>query len=447
MRSLIRASIARRTALVLVGIALEMGAMGGMGGSIIASSVSAEEKDKASALPLAELRTFSEIFEKIKTDYVESIGDTELLRSAIRGMLAGLDPHSAYLVPDDYKDLRAGTRGEFGGLGIEVGLENGFIRVIAPIDDTPAHRAGIKAGDVIVRLDDTSVQGISLNEAVKRMRGKPGSDIILTIRRQGEEEPLKITVTRAVIKVTSIRARILSPGYGYVRISQFQARTSENMLERINGLKEQNDGELQGLVLDLRNNPGGVLGGAVAVSDAFLTEGLIVYTEGRLDDSKINYNAKPSDVLDGAPIVVLVNGGSASASEIVAGALQDHKRAIIMGARTFGKGSVQTILPMEDGSALKLTTARYYTPSGTSIQAKGIEPDIILDNVRLEPVGGRERLKEADLARHLSSGQTAGGNDKSPSDNKTESLANRDYPVYEALNLLKGLAILKKSSG
>ncbi len=419
---------------------------GGIGiGTLLAGSPGVwAQKAGDNGLPLAELRAFSEVFEKIKSDYVESIEDTELLRNAIRGMLAGLDPHSSYLVPEDYRDLRAGTTGEFGGLGIEVGMENGFVRVIAPIDDTPAHRAGVKAGDLIVRLDDTPVKGLTLSEAVKRMRGKPGSKIKLTILRQGEEKPVKITITRAIIKVNSIRARTLSPGYGYLRISQFQSRTSENMVERLNALKEKNDGSLKGLVLDLRNNPGGVLRGAVAVSDAFLTDGLIVYTEGRLDESRLSYSAKPSDVLDGAPIVVLVNGGSASASEIVAGALQDHKRAVIMGQRTFGKGSVQTILPMENGSALKLTTARYFTPSGTSIQAKGIEPDIVLDNVRVERVAGRDQVKEADLAGHLSSGEK---NKRDRDGNaETSRLADQDYPLYEALNLLKGLSILRKSS-
>jgi carboxyl-terminal processing protease len=440
MTSAFNAKGIRRAALLLGGVVMGLGLASSPG--VFAQKANTEKK---SALPLSELRAFSEIFEKIKSDYVEPIEDTELLRYAIKGMLAGLDPHSAYLVPDDYKDLRAGTNGEFGGLGLEVDMENGFVRVIAPIDDTPADHAGVKAGDVIVRLDETSVKGMSLNDAVKRMRGKPGSTIVLTVLREGEEKPLKLTLTRDVIKVTSIRARIISPGYGYVRISQFQARTSENMIDRINHLKEQNNGDLSGLVLDLRNNPGGVLGGAVAVSDAFLRDGLIVYTEGRQDESKLRYNAKPSDVLSGAPMVVLVNGGSASASEIVAGALQDHKRAVIMGERTFGKGSVQTILPMENGSALKLTTARYFTPKGTSIQAKGIVPDIALENVRVETVAARERVKEADLARHLTGGQEG---DKGASQNAADkALARQDYPVYEALNLLKGLSILSQRGG
>ena len=412
-------------------------------------------KNETETLPLEDLRTFTEIFAKIKNDYVEPIEDKTLLENAIRGMLAGLDPHSAYLVPDDYKELQAGTSGEFGGLGIEVGMEDGFVKVISPIDDTPADRAGVKAGDLVIRLDDTPVKGMALSDAVKIMRGKPGTDIILTIVRDGEDKPLNITITRAVIRVTSVKSRMLDPGYGYVRISQFQSRTGDNLREALEKLEEKSDGPLKGLVLDLRNNPGGVLSAAVSVSDAFLKDGIIVYTEGRLEDAKLKFNAKPTDILHGAPLVVLVNGGSASASEIVAGALQDHQRAIIMGKKTFGKGSVQTILPMDNGSALKLTTAKYYTPSGTSIQATGISPDIELENLKIAESDGAAstRIKEADLARHLEgegerkkgdakgADKTTGGADKGATP-----LAKRDYAVYEALNLLKGLAILQKHS-
>jgi carboxyl-terminal processing protease len=408
-------------------------------------------KNETETLPLESLRTFTEIFAKIKNDYVEPIDDKDLLENAIRGMLAGLDPHSAYLVPEDYKELQAGTSGEFGGLGIEVGMEDGFVKVISPIDDTPAYRAGVEAGDLIIRLDDTPVKGMALSDAVKIMRGKPGTDIVLTIIRTGEDKPLNITITRDVIRVTSVKSRMLEPGFGYVRISQFQSRTGENLREALAKLEDEADGSLKGLVLDLRNNPGGVLSAAVSVSDAFLEEGIIVYTEGRLDDAKLKFNAKPADILDGAPLVVLVNGGSASASEIVAGALQDHQRAIIMGQKTFGKGSVQTILPMDNGSALKLTTAKYYTPSGVSIQATGISPDIKLENLKLTNTDApaTSRIKEADLARHLqgdaegkknpdkSSDMAKNGKDQLP-------LARRDYAVYEALNLLKGLDILQK---
>ena len=406
-------------------------------------------KNETETLPLEDLRTFTEIFAKIKNDYVEPIEDKALLENAIRGMLAGLDPHSAYLVPEDYKELQAGTSGEFGGLGIEVGMEDGFVKVISPIDDTPADRAGVEAGDLVIRLDDTPVKGMALSDAVKIMRGKPGTDIVLTIVRDGEDAPLKITITRDVIRVTSVKSDMLDPGYGYVRISQFQSRTGDNLQEALAKLEDTAGGPLKGLILDLRNNPGGVLSAAVSVSDAFLKDGIIVYTEGRLDDAKLKFNAKPTDILDGAPMVVLVNGGSASASEIVAGALQDHQRAIIMGQKTFGKGSVQTILPMDNGSALKLTTAKYYTPSGVSIQAKGISPDIELENLSLADADApvTTRIKEADLARHLEGeGDKKGnkGGDGAKDSKAKPPLARRDYAVYEALNLLKGLSILQK---
>lgn len=402
-------------------------------------------------LPLDELKAFTQVFAKIKSDYVEPVDDRELLKDAIRGMLNGLDPHSTYLDKDAYKDLRIGTTGEFGGLGIEVGMEDSFVKVIAPIDDTPAQRAGVMAGDLIIRLDDTPVKGLSLSDAVKIMRGKPGSDILLTIVREGEEGPLKITITRAVIKVKSVKHRTLDKGYGYLRISQFQARTGENLLDAISALKKENDNNLRGVILDLRNNPGGVLSAAVAVSDAFITDGMIVYTKGRQEDSQLKFKATPSDMLKGKPVIVLVNGGSASASEIVAGALQDHKRAIIMGKRTFGKGSVQTIMPMGPDTALKMTTARYYTPSGRSIQAEGIEPDIVLEDVRVAKVDTSKfsMIKEADLSGHLENGN--GKKQKSTKKNKKnkknkkkeQSLASKDYQLYEALNLLKGMQILQ----
>lgn len=411
------------------------------------------ERDAGSGfagLPVDDLRTFSDVFGRIKNDYVEEVSDGELLEHAIRGMLAGLDPHSAYLDDEQFKELQVGTTGEFGGLGIEVGMENGFVKVIAPIDDTPAQKAGIQAGDLIIRLDDTPVKGLSLNDAVKIMRGKPGTALDLTIVREGVEQPLKITVTRAIIKVKSVKSRSLGDGFGYVRISQFQSKTAENMVKAINKLKSDNKGVLKGMVLDLRNNPGGVLNGAVAVSDAFLKKGLIVYTEGRVSDSKLRFNATPDDVLDGAPLVVLVNQGSASASEIVSGALQDHRRAIIMGSQTFGKGSVQTILPLSNGAALKLTTARYYTPSGRSIQAEGIVPDIKLDPLKVASVEGVDTIKEADLSGHLMNGDgehdtQKGKGDKAEGEgDEPESLAQSDYELYEALNMLRGLAIQRE---
>jgi len=337
-----------------------------------------EEQPEQDSLPLDDLRTFAEVFGRIKSDYVEDVDDRELLASAIRGMLGGLDPHSSYLDTDAYRELRVGTTGEFGGLGIEVGMDDGFVKVIAPIDDTPAQRAGMQAGDLIVRIDGKPVKGLSLSEAVTMMRGKPGSEIELTVVREDEGNPLKITIVRDVIKVASVKSRTLEPGYGYVRVSNFQARTTEDLLKAVADLKAENKAGLKGVVLDLRNNPGGVLNSAVGVSDAFLEEGLIVYTMGRDEDAKLEFKAGPDDVLDGAPLAVLVNSGSASASEIVAGALQDQRRAVIMGEKTFGKGSVQTIVPIDERTALKLTTARYYTPSGRSIQALGIEPDIEL---------------------------------------------------------------------
>ena len=415
----------------------------------IGHGVFAERETAQATLPVEELRTFSDVFGRIKNDYVESVEDKELLENAIRGMLTGLDPHSTYLDIDQFKELQVGTTGQFGGLGIEVGMENGFVKVIAPIDDTPAQRAGIAAGDLVIRLDDTPVKGMTLNEAVKIMRGEPGTDIELTIVREGVDKPLQITITRDIIKVKSVKYRTLEPDYGYLRISQFQSKTADYLEDAIEDLKKENDGSLKGLVLDLRNNPGGVLNGAVAVSDAFLTKGLIVYTEGRIDDSRLRFNATPDDLVEGAPIVVLVNQGSASASEIVAGALQDHKRAIILGSKTFGKGSVQTILPLSGGTALKLTTARYYTPSGRSIQAEGIIPDIELESLKVATVERSiDPLSEADLSRHLDNGNGKKAGDKDKAKDKDsdddERLAQDDYQLYEALNMLKGLAILQE---
>ncbi len=428
-----------RTLLVLM-TGLILGLTLAIGGGVFADKSSS----KTGALPLDELRSFTEVFARIKKDYVEEISDKTLLENAIRGMLSGLDPHSSYLDAEGYKDLQVGTTGEFGGLGIEVGMEDGFVKVISPIDDTPAQRAGVKAGDLVIRLDEKPVKGMTLHQAVGIMRGKVGTDILLTIIREGEEKPLKITITRDVIKVRSVRSRTLEEGIGYLRISQFQSRTGENLVKAIDELKKENNGKLDGLVLDLRNNPGGVLDAAVDVSDAFLESGLIVYTQGRIADSEMKFEASPVRQLDGAPLVVLVNGGSASASEIVAGALQDHKRAIILGTRTFGKGSVQTILPLNNESALKLTTARYFTPSGRSIQAEGIEPDIILDPLKVTKIEGvSERIKEADLSGHLENG--TGKKKKNAKKKKEEklSLAQTDYQLYEALNILKGMKILQ----
>ena len=411
-----------------------------------------EEDNEDKSLPLDELRIFTEVFAKVKNDYVETISDRELIENAIRGMLEGLDPHSTYLDKEHYEDLQEGTSGEFGGLGIEVGMEDGFVKVISPIDDTPAERAGIKAGDLIIKLDERSVKGMALNDAVKLMRGKVGTDIIITVLRENEDMPMQITITRDVITVKSVRSNILEPGFGYIRVSNFQTHTAEDLRKSLEKLKINNKNELSGLILDLRNNPGGILNAAVGVSDLFIDEGLIVYTEGRIKDSKLTFSAKPTDILENAPMIVLVNGGSASASEIVAGALQDHHRAIIMGERTFGKGSVQTILPMNDKAALKLTTARYFTPSGRSIQASGIEPDIIIKNIRVDSVANHSstQIKESDLTGHLGNGMEESKEeqvkDKTKVKKDTPSLAETDYQLYEALNVLKGLAIhLKKT--
>ncbi len=412
--------------------------------------LAAEASEPEGSLPIRELRTFADIFGRIKSDYVESISDEKLLEYAIRGMLSGLDPHSAYLDEKSFKQLQEGTSGQFGGLGIEVGMEDGFIKVISPIDDTPAQRAGLESGDLIIRLDDKSVKGMTLGDAVKLMRGAPGSPIKLLVIREGDDKPLTFTIKRALIKVASIKSRMLEPGYAYVRLTQFQLRSAKDMLAAIDKLSEQAGGQLKGLVLDLRNNPGGILNAAVDVSDAFLEEGLIVYTDGRIDDSKLKFSATPGDVLNGAPIVVLINNGSASASEIVSGALQDRNRAIIMGSQSFGKGSVQTVIPVSRTTAVKMTTARYYTPSGRSIQAEGITPDIELDQIRIEAAKKRtiKPLKEADLAGHLLGGKEGNGAEallNSEREEKKKPLSLRDYPLYEALNMLKGLQVFQRS--
>ncbi|XSG86197.1 MAG: S41 family peptidase [Methylohalobius sp. ZOD2] len=431
------------TNLFLLAAGTLLGILLGTCGSVLAERSAKETQ----TIPFTELRTFTEVFGRIQEDYVEPIPDKTLLENAIRGMLSGLDPHSTYLSPDEFKELRIGTTGQFGGLGIEVGMENGFIKVIAPIDDTPAQRAGIQAGDLIIRLDEKPVKGMTLRDAVKIMRGKPGTEITLTVIREGMDKPLKITITRAVIKIKSVKQHLLEDGYGYLRITSFQSGTGEELLKAIGQLKDK--GPLKGVILDLRNNPGGVLNAAVAVSDAFLDKGLIVYTDGRIEESKMEFEATPGDVLEEVPLAVLINAGSASASEIVAGALQDHKRAILMGQKSFGKGSVQTILPLSNDGAVKMTTARYYTPSGRSIQAEGIIPDIVLGAVRLERVAEAEEFKpltEADLSRHLENGQQ----EPEPGADNQEEMENeallKDYHLHEALNVLKAINIVEYSS-
>lgn len=438
----------KKKSIFILFLGIMLGVFVGTCGSVFADRDNGEVITDSETLPFEDLRTFTEIFGRIKRDYVEPVSDKKLLEDAIRGMLTGLDPHSAYLIAEEYQELKEGTTGQFGGLGIEVTMENGFVKVVSPIDDTPAQRAGIKSGDLIVRLDDQPVKGMSLNDAVKIMRGEPGSKILLTVVREGEEAPLKLTIVRDIIKVKSVKSRILEKDYGYVRISSFQSRTGESLKEAIAELKKENAGNLKGLVLDLRNNPGGVLNAAVEVSDAFIKSGLIVYTEGRIENSEMRFNASPDDVVDGAPIVVLINAGSASASEIVAGALQDQKRAVIIGEKSFGKGSVQTILPTSNGAAVKLTTARYYTPSGRSIQAEGIEPDITLARVKLESLDKSEftPVKESDLSHHLSNGNKRDDakKDIQQMDKDKEALDLKDYALHEALTLLKGISIMHK---
>lgn len=411
--------------------------------------VLATRDQKAVDFPLTEVRLFADIYARIKKDYVEEVGDEKLLEGAIRGMLSSLDPHSTFLGKDEFKELQIDTTGEFGGLGIEVGMENGFVRVISPIEGTPADKAGVKAGDLIIKLDDTQVKGLTLGEAVRLMRGKRGTKLLLTIVREGENKPLEISVTRDVIRVKSVRSRVLEPGYGYIRISSFQSKTTRNVVAAVDKLSNAENQELQGLVLDLRNNPGGILTGAVGVSDIFLNDGqLIVYTKGRVQDAELDYSATTHDVIDGIPIVVLINEGSASASEIVAGALQDHKRATIIGKKSFGKGSVQTVLPLKENAALKLTTARYYTPSGRSIQASGIEPDILVKEV--DNKGGEDEqafqfVRETDLQGHLENNQEEEATQKEIK-YVTSSPDGGDAVLDEALNILKNLVSEKEST-
>ncbi|MDR2688903.1 MAG: S41 family peptidase [Azoarcus sp.] len=416
---------------------------------------------KSASLPVEELRAFADVFNAIKQDYVEPIDDKKLVTHAIGGMLAGLDPHSAYLDVEAFKELQVGTQGEFGGLGIEVGQEDGFIKVVSPIEDTPAFRAGLQAGDLIIKIDDAPVKGMNLNDAVKRMRGKPNTQITLTIARKTEANPIVVTLTREIIKVHSVKSKLIEAGYGYLRVTQFQENTPSAVVEHLNKLAKPV--ALKGLVLDLRNDPGGLLNSAIGVGAAFLSEGAaVVSTNGRSADAHREFRVTPEDYLRGSnvdfmralpgwarevPMVVLVNGGSASASEIVAGALQDHKRAIVMGTRTFGKGSVQTILPLNNSTAIKLTTARYYTPSGRSIQAKGIEPDIVVEE---SANGSARRLREADLDGHLGNDRDADdqaneGEDREVAEPLRFELAGEnDYQLSQAINLLKGLQIVQE---
>jgi len=401
----------------------------------------ADETPKDARLPLEELQLFAQVFEQIRAAYVEEIDDKTLIENAISGLLGELDPHSAFLKEDSYKDLQEHTSGEFGGIGIEVSMEDGFIKVISPIDDTPASRAGIESGDLIIKLDKHAVQGMNLEEALNMMRGAKGSPLTLTIARENNSSPLVITVIRDIIKTTSVRHKTLEEGFGYIRISQFQSKTGEEFRQSIQALQKEKS-PLKGLILDLRNNPGGLLPASVEVVDAMLDGGLIVYTEGRIPSSNTRFSAQPGELLQDTPLVILINAGSASASEIVAGAIQDHHRGVIMGTGSFGKGSVQNILPLSDGRAIKLTTARYFTPSGRSIQAEGIKPDILVERAEIKLSSTQQMgIKEADLTGHLSQGATKKAAISNP---KKQQEKIKDYQLIEALNLLKGLAILSK---
>ena len=420
---------------------------------VVASTVVADKPQEQAGqgqqltMPIQELRAFSEVYERVSRDYVDAVDDKKLLEGAISGMLSSLDPHSAYLPAEEFKDMQESTKGEFGGLGMEVGMEDGFVKVISPIDDTPAEKAGIQAGDLIIKLGDEPVKGKTLSEAVEIMRGKPGSVLKLVIVRKGEDAPISLSIKRAIIKVKSIKQKMLKDDIGYVRVSQFQVRTGPDLTKAVDTLEKENGKPLKGLVLDLRNNPGGVLNAAVEVSNAFLNEGLIVYTEGRIENSQMRFEAQPGDVMQGKPIVVLINEGSASASEIVAGALQDQARAIIVGRTSFGKGSVQTLLPLNNGAAIKVTTARYYTPNGRSIQAEGIEPDITVERVKVEKVEDSVigNITEKSLSGHLESGKA--DKKKAEADEKEDEikiLLEKDYELNEAVRVLKTMTLTQK---
>jgi carboxyl-terminal processing protease len=442
--------------------------LGVVAGVLISLNFSAVADRASGPLPIDDLRAFTEVFGRIKNDYVEPVDDKRLISEAINGMLSGLDPHSAYLDEEAFKELQVGTQGEFGGLGIEVSMEDGFVKVVAPIEDTPAWKAGLKSGDLIIKLDQTNVKGMTLNEAVKLMRGKPNTDITLTYIRKGLPEPKMVTITRAIIQIQSVKSELLEPGYAYFRVTQFQEHTGEKLGEAIEKQFKANKGPMKGLILDLRNDPGGLLNSAVSVSAAFLPKDkLVVYTEGRTSDARMRLYARPEYYARGVrgdylanlpkdvkklPMVVLVNGGSASASEIVAGALQDHKRAIVMGTQTFGKGSVQTILPLGNGTAIKLTTARYYTPNGRSIQAKGITPDIVVEDAKITAGAAGVQVREADLRNRLQNeqgdqvdqpNQTIPSPEASAAEDEAAGIVDDDdYQLSQALNLLKGLQII-----
>ncbi|MBT4519553.1 MAG: S41 family peptidase [Halieaceae bacterium] len=408
---------------------------------LLACPVPMQAMEETGQLPLDELRTFADVYNQIRIGYVEEIDDKTLLEYAIQGMLMGLDPHSVYLTDDAFEDLQNNTSGEFSGLGLEVGMEDGYLKIISPIDETPAARAGLQSGDVILKLDNVPVKGMSLNEAISKMRGPKDSEIELTIGRAGESQPFIKVLVRETIKVASVRNRWLEPGYAYIRIAQFQHRTGEDVKKALTKLTQKQD--LEGLVLDLRNNPGGLLRASVDVAGLFMEGGTVVYTEGRMPNSGMQYEANEGDFSAGIPVVVLINGGSASASEIVAGALQDHSRAVVMGTPSFGKGSVQSILPLSDSRAIKLTTALYFTPDGRSIQAQGIVPDILVERAKVTAYNSSRRITEADLSGHLGNANGASDEEEQGTSRKVANeLLSSDNQLYEALTLLKGINIL-----
>ena len=400
--------------------------------------------DAASNETYRQLNLFGDVFERVRADYVEEVTDSQLIEAAINGMLSSLDPHSSYLNPESFEEMNVQTKGEFGGLGIEVTMENGLVKVVSPIDDTPAYLAGIEAGDFITHLDGEPVLGLSLSDAVERMRGPVNTGITLTILREGAEAPFDVTLTRAVIQIQSVRSRV-ADNVGYIRVTQFSERSDAGIKDAIDGFRRELGDRLEGVVLDLRNNPGGLLDQAVAISDAFLDKGEIVSTRGRRPDSIQRFNARPGDLTNGLPMVVIINSGSASASEIVAGALQDHRRAIVLGTRSFGKGSVQTIVPLGSNGAIRLTTARYYTPAGRSIQALGIEPDIVVEQARVEVVENGVERHEADLRNVLTNDQDDGedSTDQAAPDEGATDVALEDYQLARALDLLHGIALYR----
>lgn len=413
------------------------------------SSFSVYRSATAAGTDYESIELFTDVLAIVKKSYVEEVDTKKLIYGAINGMLAALDPHSSFMPPDTYKELKIDTKGEFGGLGIEISIKDGMLTVISPIEDTPAYRAGIKSGDQILKIDEKFTKDLTIMDAVKRMRGGKGTKVILTIMREGFERPKEFPLVRDIIQVKSVKFKMLDDGYGYVRIAQFQEKTADDLQKALANLNETAKGKLRGLVLDLRNDPGGLLDQAVRVSETFLDEGkLIVYTEGREKDAQMKFSSRKGDKQPNYPVVVLINSGSASASEIVAGALQDHKRAVVMGVQSFGKGSVQTIIPLSDNSGLRLTTAKYFTPSGRSIQAKGITPDIAVERMELAATEKKEsmHLREKDLENHFENDKGGAVPEKAESLPlyKTDDQVKNDYQLLRALDLLKGWEILKK---